>query len=325
MTAYINLDTTPIVVDLELARRIPPGLLSYYQALPLACEGDRASVAMAYPTNRTALRVLESLLGARVVPVRGSARAIEAALRQLPKTAEATAAQLIAWSAVPERTAAVRAWADAFAAGRGLPLTLLEGSQLDLDAALTVAREGAFALAVVGLPPGGQCGVLLSGAATSLLLVRSASVGMPQHILVALRGFSADGVALAQLGPLVARTGTAVTLLPLAQSSAATTHELMGADELGRHHLETCIRHLGAAPDRTFVRFRQGSSVEQVVTEIAEGDYDLLVMAAEGYGDFVAGVLSEIEGRGLFAERPFLIIKPRIPPRLPREETQPCE
>jgi hypothetical protein len=45
---------------------------------------------------------------------------------------------------------------------------------------------------------------------------------------------------------------------------------------------------------------------------VAQGDYDLVVIAAEAHGQFVAEVLDQLDGQHLHTTRPILIIKPPL-------------
>ena len=77
MTLTIDLNafpktTTDTPAGSDLLRRVDRRVASYYLAVPLAGEDDRVTVATAYPDNAGALRMLERLLQAVVVPVAGS-------------------------------------------------------------------------------------------------------------------------------------------------------------------------------------------------------------------------------------------------------------
>jgi nucleotide-binding universal stress UspA family protein len=78
--------------------------------------------------------------------------------------------------------------------------------------------------------------------------------------------------------------------------------------------LELCLSDLNKANVQVSLRLRQGNPVEQIVTELAQGDYDLLVIAAEARGDFVLNVLSRIDAAGVLPTQPMLIIKPPVEP-----------
>ena len=92
MTLYLDLNAfaemnTGTPADSELLRRVDRRVATYYLAVPLAGEDNRVTVATAYPDNADALRMLERLLKAAVVPVSSSEDDLQAAIargRQQP-------------------------------------------------------------------------------------------------------------------------------------------------------------------------------------------------------------------------------------------------
>jgi hypothetical protein len=80
MTHYLKLDLNAITLNPHLARQVPYALSRYYLALPIGRENGSVSVAMAYPDNKKARRILEHLLQAKVVPLLAPAQSIQQAL-----------------------------------------------------------------------------------------------------------------------------------------------------------------------------------------------------------------------------------------------------
>src|SRR4051812_26572911 len=70
------LDLSHIAVDPNLAQQLPPGVARYYEALPIAREGDSVTVAMSHPENVTALAVLTQFFRAQIVPIRTDGAAV---------------------------------------------------------------------------------------------------------------------------------------------------------------------------------------------------------------------------------------------------------
>ena len=310
VTAYLNLDFSHISIDPELIARIPYGLAAYYQALPLAREGNRVSVIMAYPDNQTALAVLSSLLNAHIVPVRGSAQAILSAISRVYPDEPVLEPKILAWSADPIVAATVTVLANTFSQLLGKPLTDLEAMPLNVETVLMNARQGRYNLAVINPPPEYHLKDLLKGSATSLALVRSNYYPL-RRILVVLRGYSSDNQVLDWIIPLATQPGCTVCLMPLTDPPTRSLADLLQADGLVKRHVEECLYRLEEAKDiRVYLKFRQGRLASQVADELEQGAYDLLVITAEGQGDFVAQVLAEIELRGVHSERPIFILKP---------------
>lgn len=83
MAHYFELDLTTIELDPELARQVPYNLCRYYLALPLGRENGRVSVAMTYPDNKKARRILARMLHAEVVPLFAPAESLALALERI--------------------------------------------------------------------------------------------------------------------------------------------------------------------------------------------------------------------------------------------------
>lgn len=308
MSAYLSLDLDTVNIDTTLAQRLPPGLAAYYLALPIGSEDGFVSVAMAHPENESALVVLAALLGGPIVPVRATDVAIRQALGRMADTFPAAQPRVLVWSADSLSLDTAGTIASLFARAVDAAVTIVGASELDFETALTVAREGAYDLTVVSAPVETTPVRLLAQATTSLVFLSALPVAL-LRILVVLRGYSADCQALEWLASLMRQPGAAVTLLPLlpaAQSGVPSPLSLRGAQN---HHLQECLHHAALHDVPVFVRFRQGTAADQIVAEVRDGAYDLVVIAAEGYGRFVSRVLARLEQTGS-RKQCFLILKP---------------
>src|SRR5215475_11955268 len=100
-----------VTVDPSVARRLPRRLAYYYLALPIAHDDDDITVVMAYPDNPNVVTVLQSSLGAHIVPVRGSALEIKSTLDLMwsaftePVESEVGAARILCWGTSNVRAA----------------------------------------------------------------------------------------------------------------------------------------------------------------------------------------------------------------------------
>src|SRR5689334_19608430 len=131
MTPFVDL--RHIAIDPILAQNLPLGLARYYEALPIAREGDRVTVAMSHPENVTALAVLTQLFHADIVPIRTDGAAVRSALQELYALEPAEPHGLLAW--LPQTTEP--AWATHLQA-TGLAssetaMTWLDADQMDAD------------------------------------------------------------------------------------------------------------------------------------------------------------------------------------------------
>lgn len=310
MNGYLSLDLDDLVIDPALMARLPAGLAAYYLALPLACEDGAISVAMAYPENKMALAVLGNLFGAPIVFVRAPAAAVRRALSRYNATAPARSPRVLAWSADEEHAGLVAVTAARFATMLAATVTSLTSLELDLEGVLTVAREGQYCLTVIHPPWDAAPAQILRRAPTPLLLVRNMAQKL-HRILIVLRGYSADEQILNWLAPLL-EPEVSVTLLPLPLVDEASGQRLLLLNDLEKDHLQDCLLHPALRNARTFVRLRQGQIVNQVAEETCQGLYDLVVIAAEGYGRFVSRVVTTIEQQG-GQQHSFFILKPPTP------------
>lgn len=294
MPAYLSIDLDDLEIDPALARRLPPGLAAYYLAAPLADEDGAISVAMAHPENETALAVLRVLLDAPVVPVRAPASVIRRALARQERAAPDGEPSILIWGSAPAMVEMARGAGALLARPWQARLTVLAPPEIDLAAALDVARAGNYCLTVMAAPQAQTALQLYRQVSTPFLLLRR-PVEEWRRILVVLRGFMADCHTLAWLAPLLQQAGATVTLLPLPQTRPLQGQPPMALSALEKAHLQDCLRHPALQEIPAFIRFRQGPPGEQVIAEARQGGYDFLAIAAEGFGAFLTPILAALE------------------------------
>ncbi len=309
MTAYLALDALELAADPELVGLVPYGLAAYYQALPLAREDDLVTVIMAHPENRTALAVLSSLLGGRVVAVQGDADAIRAAIRRAHPAA-AEAAHVLAWRCGTEQL--VEVMAARLAAQAGAPLLVADSAGLPAEELPLRVQAGGYRFAVLAQPAPAVLAALLRQAAAPLLLVRGPHAAL-SRVLVALRGFASDEAALRWAEECLPPDGSA-TVMPLLPAGPSQLAAALQAGTRQRGRLDAALAQLEQHFATLTLKLRQGDPVAQVAAEAEQGDYDLLVLASEGEGVFVSEVLAELDRRGAHSGRPVLIVKPQQTP-----------
>lgn len=308
---HLSLDGADMALDTALMARMPREVAVYYLALPLASEDGALSVAMAHPENETALMVLGDLFGAPIVPVHVRTETLHCMLRRHYKEMPGSTRKILCWSAEASDTRMVAHLAAAFAAPNPDAVTTLASNDRDLETVLEVIRSGNFGLAVLAPPPKQPLARFSEQSPASLLLLGSKEPRLPRA-LVTLRGYASDRHMLDQLSPLL-QLSTYVTLLPLLQSDQEEALRLVPQNGSGKRHLHRCLQHAGLNPAHTFVRFRQGPAIQQVVDELRQEAYDLVAISAEGNGHFVSGILATIEKQGLHRDRAFFILKPPAP------------
>lgn len=308
MVAYLSIDLDDLIVDPALARRLPPGLAAYYLAAPLAGEDGSVSVAMAHPENETALAVLRLLFDAPVVPVRAPAAVIRRALERLDDPAREGRPSVLIWAGEAAALDMVHDAGELIARAWNAVIAPLAAPQIDLVGALGVARAGHPCLTIVGAPEAEAASRLYEQVSTPFLLVRR-PVREWRRILVVLRGFTADCLTLEWLAPLLRGTDATVTLLPLPHTPRLEEQPPMTLGELEKAHLQECLGHPALQGAPVFIRFRQGPAREQVIAEARQGSYDLIAIAAEGFGAFIGSILTVLEKPGN-SQCSFLLLKP---------------
>jgi hypothetical protein len=316
MRAYPLLNLSDVTPDPELVGQVPHTLASYYMALPLAREDGQVSVAMAHPENSTAVAVLSRLLGGAVVPVRGAAGAIRAALQTLASSQPTPAARILGWSERPEWTAAVDGWARVLGDLLDVSATILAPADASLDELQAVVSREQYKLAVMDLPLPSLLDRALRSATGPLLFVRGPEIRSLRRILVALRGFSSDEIALEWAVSLARGAEATLTLMSLASTRGrylgAALKEALAAQGQPHERFQSRGEKAGGRNLRAYLKVRQGDPLRQVSDEAAEGGYDLILICAEGDGAFVGRILAELEQRRPQNDCPVLILKPAL-------------
>ncbi len=296
--------------DRELLKRIPQRVASYYLALPVASEGGRVTVVTAYPDNIGALGVLERLLNAEIVPVSSSELALQEAIARIYPPSGARAQSILAWTDDPTWRQSVVTMAQAF--GRVLDQSVhILDSALPLSDVIDAAGRQDVSLLVTHGSDEASLARLVHQSPASLLLVRGEYTAT-DHLLIALRGYASDHQALELVLPIIVRDHALATMLPLAHSAATHLNELLAGNSPVRQHLQTFLQELGRQDIQVTVRLRQGDPASQIVSELAQSTYGLLVIAAEAEGQFVWQVLSRIDNENVWPGRPVLVVKPPV-------------
>lgn len=310
MRTHPMLNVNHIIPDPELVGQLPRSLALYYMALPLGREDDQVSVALAHPENTTALTILSRLLGGSVVPVRGATDAIRTALLNVQPAQAQPDAGILGWSPGSTWTPAVEVWVHLLAEALNSPASLIEAAENMPNTGIIAVSEQRYRLRVFGLPPQASPDELLHAATGPLLLVREPETRPLRRILVALRGFSSDDQALDWVTPLAHHSGAAVTLLPITAAPFGWPSPTSRAERPAWPAIDDYLRRFRAGGTQTSLRLRQGNPVQQIADEAEQGDYDLLVVAAEGVGEFVSRVLAEVSLRPRCAQQSVFVLKP---------------
>ena len=314
MTPTLQQSLASIAIDASLTQRVPYALSRYYMALPLGEENGSVSVAMSYPENVNAQHVLSHLLQARVVPVFAPAELLLPMLERIYHPENDVRHAILAWYDQSEEATAVTTAVTMLSAALHVSATVYTAADLELDKILRLANSGQRELLVMPAPARVNLSAVLNQAAVPLFLVRGEQPVI-RSILVVMRGFASDERALDWLTSFSWQQQVTVTLMPLFGGPGAHLHPYQSQDCPATQHLDRCLRRLQAAGITVMLKYRFGDVIRQVVDEVADSGYDLLVLAAEAEGDFVSKVITAVDRHQVHHNHPIFVLKP---PELPR-------
>ena len=316
------LDLRHIAIDLALVQHLPPGLARYYEAIPIAREGGQVTVAMSHPENVTALGVLTQLFRAEIVPIRTNSTALRALLEQLYLRAPAQPRGLLAWLSADRQPA----WAAllttmGLASGEfiedlavGGTVTWLDADQTEVETLLTVANSGNYRLTLCALPQSPAQAALLREMHTPLWLVPP-EPGQIERILLVLRGFASDEIALDWVIHLAASLANpAVTLLLLLGDAPWGALSYLREQGAAQAQIMDYASRLAQIEIQPTLTLQSGELRRQVIQAMRQGGYDLVVIAAEGHGHFVGQVLADLEEARMMPPGGVLVLKPSHEP-----------
>lgn len=329
--------TAPLVLENlarnpALARRLPPALAWRYHALPVAEDNGCITVAMADPDDAAAREAVETALGMTTYMVRGDPAAIDALLAEVwPQEEDCSLRLLVCTQGSPvadEVWAYAQRLGDLLSAHVSLFETVAGGGALFQALANEVERAG-YDLVILGEPHPSLVERLLSGPVgrgvadrvpTSLLVTQRP--GWPlRRILLVMRGEERDDVAVDWIVRLAQPSSATVTVLAVVPPLPAMYRDVARMEQglaallatdtaLGRQMRRVARRLVNSEIEGT-LQLRQGPPDWQIRREVAEGDYDLIAIAAEDHGRWLRRLLGEVVGSLLrWADRPVLIAKP---------------
>ena len=321
-TAYLTLDqldTNPM-----LAQRLPAELARRYHALPVAEDNGHITVVMADPEDVAACEAIASALGMVNRVQRTSALFL---VRGDPSSIDALVSQV--WGD-PAPSLDMLLITPPGAASDGLlafarSLCSLLHARLDQVDNLPAGDEDP-GVSLVILPsserPWIRC--TLAGSAgwpcTSLLLVDEPRWPL-RRLLVVVRGHPRDAAALAWAVQLGRASGATVVILsvvppmPTMYTGLARMSQDLASLLTSETALGTALRQAAQALTQEGIagtlRLRQGAADVELAREIAEGDYDL-VLVGDGFGSsrWPWGLAGARAARSHACHRPVLLARP---------------
>jgi nucleotide-binding universal stress UspA family protein len=331
LTPYLRVDR--LVVNTELARRLPSDVACRFHALPIAEDNGRITVAMADPRDNDARVAVVAALGESSCVVGCERGVIDALLADLWPTAPSEPRQFLVCAPEGSTFETVSTFARELGALLGAHVSYYKpvgGGEIDCAALGELAGQSRYDL-VVWSEPGRSlgkrliCGPVFHKAIkkidSSLLLVRCPHWPL-RRLLLVVRGEAFDDAAAVWALHLAAASAAAVTILVVLPAvpamyggCAAMQHRLdalLTTDtELGRQVRRITDRLSDGGVEGT-LRLRQGALDGEICREMTEGDHDLIVVAARPaqraarwlIGDRLLSLLC-------WADKPLLIAKPK--------------
>jgi len=320
-TAYLSLDE--LAPNLKLARRLPADLAWRFHALPLAEDKGSITVAMANPDDTAAREAIIAALGPTSCVVQGNAAAIDALLAEIWE--DETNPLRVAVCDFPNPVLQ-EIWEYAQALGELLGARLSRMNTAEGINALAREDEGIEQeLFIFEEPDHPLLHLLLSEGKQTTRPVATLTTRQPRwpmkSILLVIFGDREDNAAVDWVLRLARQSASAVTILAVVPPvpdmydrriypEQGLPALLTAETPLGRQ-MRQVARHLADWGIETTLRLRQGPPDWQIHREVAEGDCDLIAMAArpdhwllhQMGGDLLDHLLR-------WSDRPVLIAKP---------------
>jgi nucleotide-binding universal stress UspA family protein len=325
---YLHLDR--IKTDRQLMMLLSQEVAYRYNALPVATDGNRITIAMASPDDLTASAAVSSAIGAPVCLVQADPQEINQRLAEIWPQNPAPRLRLLIWTPKAEIDPPLRLYAQAVSDLLEADLKQMSIAYRgikSLDAIVKEAEDFQPDLIILQIPPHPLMKSLLIDFAINKLIDQlSASILVVknprwplQKILLAIRdGNEPNEVAIDWVLRLAHCSHASVTLLPLmppvplmygSSISYSLPSLLKSNDPLGVKLRWIAQRLTTEEVGGTF-KIRDGSPLEQLRCEVSDGDTDLIVIEAEPQNHLWRWLLGElVNDLFVWLDRPLLITK----------------
>jgi hypothetical protein len=321
-----NLHPNPRVASLlssELAHR--------YQALPVAVDGERVTVAMAHPDDQDARQAILATLGPATCVIQADAQEIDRLISTLwPKNTEPRL-KILTWFPQGKGDEQIQAYAQSMAgmlagALSSCEIYLRSGCSILQQIEEAVSQQQADLLIFRSPDPPLLKRLLLEPAEQSFVEKLPSSLLIPykprwpiREVLLVLHNSFSDEAALQWCIRLASRNRANVTILPLVAPVPGMFANLQARHNLSELLVRDCAlgNRLRCAAQRLVdwqiegkLRLRDEPVDQQVRCEVAEGNYDLVILGAETHQAVSRWVLGQLVNPLLsWADRPVLIAK----------------
>ncbi|MFH1633021.1 MAG: universal stress protein [Chloroflexota bacterium] len=328
------LKLAPLVVDPRLAHRLPPDLVRRYHAIPITEDGGRVTVAMADPDDIEARQAIMAALGPSTYVVQADAQDINRWLTELWPEVSSRPLRLLTWASTDASWAEeITPYARGVATLLKASLDLFETAEKGCRAWQALAAEsesGGYDLLIFGdydqsmlqrlFSDSPECR-LVEQTSASLLVTRRPRRVLEKILLVLWGQQCENDAAVDWIVRLARPSGALVTILPVIPSMPRPSNRaaamqsslpaLLSTDtSLGRK-IRRVARRLVDQRIESTLRLREEPPFWQVYGEVTEGDYDLVVIAAESHSHLLRYLKDEMDDPLLCWPRcPVLIAKP---------------
>ncbi|MBN1218626.1 MAG: universal stress protein [Anaerolineae bacterium] len=334
-TQHLTIDD--LIVNRKVAQRLPPAVAFRYHALPIAKDNDHITVAMANPCDMIAREAIAVSLGMQPYVVQGNQAMIDQQLAEIwPDKAHQPILNILIYHQDSPIADEIKDYARYLGNLLNGQLSYFQLGDNDNETAgfseLVDEANCNQDLVIFGEPDQSLVKRILSGPAgikaaerlsTSVLVARQPRWPLKKILLVT-RGYETDNTAVDWLVRL-AQPSHAITIVlalvppsPAMYQRAATymPHGLvdwLATDTPLGHQVRQIAHQLTNWEVDGRLHFRQGSPSQQIQRELAEEDYDLIVIAADPNDWWLRRLLGEVVNPLLHkADRPVLIAKPTI-------------
>ena len=327
-TPYLFLDC--IKTDPQLMRLLPPEVAHRYHALPVATDGSRITIAMAFPEDTAAATAVASAISAPVCLVQADPKEIDQRLAEIWPQNPAPRLRLLVWIPTAEIDPTLLLYAQAIADLLQADLkqvSLAWSGVKTLDALISEAAHfhPDMIILQIPIPPlmkrltiDFAVNKLIDRHNTSILIVKNPRWPL-QRILLAIRdGNLPNEAAVDWVIRLAHCSHAAVTVLPLLPPVPqmygsfirySLPSLLTSKDPLGEKMRRIARRLTTEEVDGAF-KIRAGPPLEQLRNEVLDSNTDLVVLEAEPKNHMWRWLIGEVVNN-LFVwfDRPLLITK----------------
>lgn len=306
MTVFPLLPLANIQLDSALARRLPKRLAYYHLALPIAQDDEQITVAMAAPDRHAVVRMLETVLGMPVVPVRAHAHEISQLLDQIwSEETDVRTSGILSWTLEPIENSSLSEYTYLVAGLLNAPYLNEHASLMSFDQLLEQAHSLQPLLLVTDVRDAALLTQLLKQLTCSLLILPDEPT-QPRRILHVVRGNTADRVALNWIVPIAQACQSTVTLFtaagaatdPSSVSNPLENPMIRLLDSISLSPLAECGQVLSSLNVPGRIKVKHGTLEGTVKEELSrEPTYDLIVVTVESYGGFALHMLEHMRRR----------------------------